>query len=481
MTATLTAPPAAPASADAGHPRRWLILFVVLAAECMDLLDATIVNVAAPSIRADLGASLSALQWVVGGYSLAFAVGLITGGRLGDMYGRRKLFLIGAAGFTAASVLCGAVQSPGMLIATRLAQGAFGALLIPQGFGIIKQVFPPDELPKAFGLFGPVMGMAALASPIIGGGLVDADLFGTGWRMVFLVNLPLGGLALLGAVRVLPESRAAVKPKLDLPGMALITVAAAALMYPLIQGREEGWPTWMYASMVAGVALLGGFGFYIRARSRAGGDPLVLPSIFRRRAFSGGLVVGLVSLSSIMGLLLVFTLYLQLGLGFSAIHAGLTLIPFSLFVAVGAGMSGGFLAAKFGRPVITAGLLVLVAGVVAMIATVHGETTVTSWDVVPPQILLGLGFGLFVAPYFDTVLAAVDDDEVGSASGTLNAIQQLGGATGVAALGTLFFSVLPKHGFGTAFEHTLWLSAGLLAVSVALSFILPRWAREPVL
>ena len=274
---------------------------------------------------------------------------------------------------------------------------------------------------------------------------------------------------------MLPESRAAVRPRLDVRGAVLITAAIGLLMYPLIQGREEDWPTWMFAAMAAGAGLVGVFAWHIRRQP----DPLVLPSVFRRRAFSGGLVVGLVSFTGIMGLMLVFTLYLQVGLGFSAIHAGLTLIPFSLFTAVGAGLSGGFLAERFGRPVITGGILVMLAGALVLLVTVHGTTSVTSWEVVPAQALLGLGFGLFVAPYFDTVLTAVDEDEVGSASGTLNAIQQLGGATGVAALGTLFFSVLPGHGFTVALEHTLWVVAGLLAATVALSFLLPRWARDP--
>src|SRR3954449_9416663 len=179
MSTTLASPPTVKA-APAGHPRRWLILFVILAAECMDLLDSTVVNVAAPAIRADLGASTTAVQWIVGGYALTFAIGLITGGRLGDIYGRRRLFLIGSAGFVAASVLCGLAQSPGTLIGARLLQGAFAAVLIPQGFGIVKAVFPPGELPKAFSMFGPVMGLAAVCGPIVGGALVDGDLLGTG-------------------------------------------------------------------------------------------------------------------------------------------------------------------------------------------------------------------------------------------------------------------------------------------------------------
>ncbi|HEX3875091.1 MAG TPA: MFS transporter, partial [Solirubrobacteraceae bacterium] len=233
------------------HPRRWLILFVILAAECMDLLDGTVVNVAAPTIHSELGTSSTALQWILGGYPLAIAVGLITGGRLGDLFGRRRLFVIGAAGFTAASVLCGLAPSTGFLIGARLVQGALGALMLPQGFSIIRDVFPPEEIPKVFGVFGPVMGGAALLGPIVGGGLIGLDVFGTSWRMVFLINLPLGIAAVIGGLRVMPESRAEDAAGLDIGGVGLVTGASILLVYPLIQGRELGWPVWTYVSMAA--------------------------------------------------------------------------------------------------------------------------------------------------------------------------------------------------------------------------------------
>jgi MFS family permease len=208
------------------HPKRWTILWVVLAAECMDLMDGTIVNTAAPSIRSELHASLSALQWIIGGYALAVAVGLVVGGRLGDAFGRRRLFLLGAAGFTLSSVLAGLSWSPESLIAFRLAQGLAAALMLPQGFGLLREAFGPTEMGKAFAVFGPVMGSAAILGPIIGGGLVDLDLFSTGWRLIFFVNLPLGLAALLGAARVLPEFREANPPRMDLFGGLLVSAAA---------------------------------------------------------------------------------------------------------------------------------------------------------------------------------------------------------------------------------------------------------------
>jgi MFS family permease len=331
-------------------------------------------------------------------------------------------------------------------------------------------------------MFGPVMGLAAVCGPIVGGALVDADLLGTGWRMVFLINVPLGAAALIGAVRVVPESRLARAPRLDIAGMALVTVAAGLLMYPLIQGRELDWPAWTYAAMGVAGALLVLFGLYQRRVAARGGDPLVMPSLFARRAFSGGLAYATVFFSGMMGMLLALGLYLQIGRGFTAIHAGLTFIPFSLGAAVGSGLAGGLLAPRLGRHVLHAGAVVMLAGTVWLIASVPGaHEALSSRDLAGALVVTGLGFGLVVAPYFDTVLAGVGDDEVGAASGTLNAVQQFAGAAGVAALGTVFFSVVPDGGFADALERVLWWDAALIAVSAALVFLLPMRAREGAL
>src|SRR4051794_193042 len=233
-------------SRSAGYPLRWYALAVVLTAECMDLLDGTILNVAMPSIRDDLGGSYSAIQWIIAAYALAFAVGLITGGRLGDVYGRRQMFLLGTAGFTLASGLCALAPSVHVLIGCRVLQGAAAAIMIPQGLGLIREMFPREELAAAFGIFGPVIGLSAVLGPILGGFLVHADLLGTGWRAVFLVNLPLGVAALLGASVLLPESRSAHAPRLDLVGTLLAGAAMLLLVYPLVQGRDLDWPAWVF-------------------------------------------------------------------------------------------------------------------------------------------------------------------------------------------------------------------------------------------
>lgn len=459
------------------HPKRWLILFVILAAECMDLLDGTIVNVAAPTINHDLHTSSTGLQWIVGGYALALAVGLLTGGRLGDLFGRRRMFLLGVAGFTAASVLCGVAPSTGMLIAARLVQGLAGAIMLPQGLGILREVFSQDELPKAFGVFGPVMGSAAMIGPILGGGLIALNLFGSGWRLVFLINLPVGLLAIAGAVRLLPRSAIRHGDSLDLGGALLASTGALAIVYPLIQGRELGWPAWTYAMIAGGVLLFLAFGLHLSRRRLAGRTPLVEASIFGHRGYSAGAAVMLLYFGGMVGSMLAITLYLQLGEGFSAIHAGLTLAPFALGTAITAPIAGLRMTSGAARPLIQAGGLVSLAGYVGLAVILGATDHVTTWGLLGPLLVVGMGMGLFVVPVFDTVLAAVTGAQTGSASGVLNAVQQLGGAIGVAILGTIFFSALGHEGSAAALHRTLLWQIGGLAGVLVLTPLLPRMAR----
>jgi EmrB/QacA subfamily drug resistance transporter len=466
-----------PDRGPAPHPKRWLILFVILAAECMDLLDGTVVNVAAPAIHRDLHTSATALQWIVGAYPMALAVGLLTGGRLGDLFGRRRLFLLGAAGFTLASVLCGLAPSTGVLVGARIAQGLAGALMIPQGLGVLREVFPGHEFAKAFGLFGPVMGCAAMIGPILGGAIVSLDVWHTQWRGVFLINLPLGLLALAGAARLLPRSTVRHARELDLTGVAIAGVAAMAIVYPLIQGRVLGWPTWCYGSIVGGVALLGVFGLHLRRRRAAGRDPLVQPAIFAHRGYSAGALVMMLYFGGMVGAMLAITLFLQLGEGFSAIHAGLTLAPFPLGTAVTAPLAGTVLARYPGRALIQAGTVVSIAGYAAAAVLAANVSYVSTWELAGPLLVVGMGMGLFVVPAFGTIIGAVTDAEAGSASGTLNALQQLGSGIGVAVLGTIFFSVLRHHGFSEALRHALWWQVAGLVALLALSALLPATAQ----
>jgi EmrB/QacA subfamily drug resistance transporter len=461
------------------YERRWWILAVILAGECMDLLDATVVNVAAPAIHGDLHTSATGLQWIVGGYSLAVAVGLMIGGRLGDLFGRRRMFLLGSAGFTIASLACALAPSTGALISFRLVQGLAAALMLPQGLGLIKEVFPAEEIGKAFGIFGPVIGLAAVLGPIIGGALVDWGLAGSGWRLVFFVNLPVGALAVLGSWLLLPRTAGTHQAKLDLPGSVLSGAACLALVYPLIQGREYGWPWWAFAMMVGSAVLFAAFAAQQRARVRNSRDPLVLPSIFIHRGYSAGLLVMLLFFAGMGGVLLTMSVYLQLGNGFSPIHTGVVFIPMSLGMAVGAGVSGAVLGRKLGRVAIQLGVAVTLVGWLLVIWAVHRHSAAGGLDLLPGLAAAGLGMGLTVAPLFDVVLAAVTDQETGSASGVLNALQQLSGAFGVALLGTVFFSALAAGvGYGNALLRTMWIQAGFMVLLLVVSPLLPRWARE---
>ncbi|MFC0598823.1 MFS transporter [Streptomyces palmae] len=451
MSTTGVASTEAPTDSPAPYRWRWAALFVILAAEVMDLIDAVVTNIAGPSMRADLGGNASTLQWLAAAYTLSMAVGLVTGGRLGDIHGRRRMFLVGAAGFTLGSLLCGVSVSPEMLIAARVVQGLFGAVMLPQGLGMIKEMFPPQESQKAFGLFGPVMGLSAVCGPILAGWLVDADYFGTGWRMIFLINLPLGAAAFLGALRYLPRGRSGEKPRLDIPGMLLVSLAALLIIFPLVQGREYDWPVWTFLMMGASLIAFVAFGAYESRRSRTGRDPLVVPGLFRKRGFSGGMTLGLVFFSTMQGFMLVFNLYTQLGLGYSPLRAGLVMVPWSGGMIVGFGIAQGV--ARFGRTVLQAGALVMAVGVFGVWLTLDMVGSgVGPWQLLPSLLVTGIGMGLLMAPFFDIVLASVEQHETGSASGTMTAMQQLGGAFGVAILGTAFFGLL-GGGVASAVDH----------------------------
>jgi EmrB/QacA subfamily drug resistance transporter len=423
---------------------RWVALFVILAVEVMDLLDSLVTTIAGPVIRTELGGSYSLIQWLGAAYTLAMAIGLLTGGRLGDIYGRRRMFLIGAAGFTLASLVCGIAQSPAELITARGVQGLFGAVMLPQGLGMIKQMFSPSEQAKAFGAFGPVMGLGAVGGPILAGWLVSADYLGAGWRMIFFINLPLGIVAVLGAIRYLPEFTSERAPRLDPLGVVFAAAGAFLLLFPLVQGRELDWPVWCFAMLAAGIVLFGLFAVFESRRERNGLDPLVTPSLFRKRAFTGGLAVGLVFFGALIGTGLIFTLYLQIGLGYSPLKAGLTTLPQAVGIMAGFGAAGAGLSEKLGRKLLLIGTGTMMAGIAVFALTVWlAGSGISPYHLIPGLLLLGVGMGLAMAPFFNIVLAGVDDEETGSASGALTSVQQLGGAFGIAVLGTIFFALLP--------------------------------------
>jgi len=462
----VTAPPAR---------RRWLILVIVLCASIMDRLDATVVNVAGPAVRADIGGGSATVQWLAAGYTLAFAVFLITGGRLGDILGRRRMFLVGTVGFTVASAVCGLAVAPGELVAARIVQGAFGALLIPQGLGIIKAVFPPRELGGAFGAFAPIMGLASLGGPILAGTLIGADIFGTGWRMVFWINVPVGLAALAGAVFVLPRTRHRQAVRLDLLGVAVLTVAAVLVIYPLVQGRVLGWPAWTWAMLAGGALTFGLFVVYERTTRRA---PIIEPSLLRNRTYLGGLAVAVVFFGAVAGLMLVLSVYAQTGLHWSPLHAALTGLPLALGIA-GAGAAANKLIMRFGRRVLHAGLAVMILGLLLLAATVtHDGASVTSWTLVPGTAVTGVGMGLVFGPLFRTILGGISQRETGSASGTLSAVQQFGGSLGVAVFATGYYTLTAEASdAGVGMASVGLLIAAAVAVAFVLVFLLPKEER----
>jgi EmrB/QacA subfamily drug resistance transporter len=457
------------------NPLRWFVFAVVIAANIMDLVDATIVNIAGPSIRAALGGSASTLQWLPAGYTLAFAVFLITGARLGDKFGRRRLFLIGSAGFTLMSAACAVAPSMEVLIVFRVLQGSFGALMIPQGFGMIKEVFDDVEITKVFGAFGPVMGLSILAAPILAGALVEANLWGIGWRLVFLINVPVGIAAFAGALRVLPPTVAHPGIRLDTRGMVLIGVALTAIIYPLIQGRTEGWPTWTFVLLAGGAVLLGAFALWER---RPHGDPLIEPGLLANRTYTSGILVALAFFGAFGGLVLCVSLFAQLGEHFSPVHAGLTLM--AMVVGMIAGMGVGFaLVGRLGRHLLHIGVVIVAVGTVVLALAVTGVGTASTLDLAPGLFLIGVGAGASIGQLFDFILAGVGMSEVGSASGVLEAVQQLSSAFGVAALGTVFFSALAGHLPTHALAITAWACLVPLAATFVLLFKLPMRARDP--
>ncbi len=457
--------------------RRWLALLVLLLAGFMDLLDTTIVNIALPDIGRTLHASSAALQWIVLGYTLAFGMLLVVGGRLGDLFGRRQVFALGVVGFTLASALCGLASSADVLVIARLLQGSAAALMVPQVLSIIQVSFSSSERAKALGAYGAVNGLAAVAGPLLGGWFTSADWHGLSWRPIFLINVPVGALTLLLTFLLIRETRAARVTRLDLPGMALLTLGLLALLGPLVQGRELGWPLWSILLPLASLLLLAAFVWWERRQERLGGDPLLPPSLFRQRAFTAGLLVNLVFAAGVASLFLVLAVTLQSGLGFTPWQASLVIVPFSLAVAVGSGLS--VVLGRFGRLPLQLGTLLLAAGALGLLLVLNTfGADLNAWRLTLPLATCGLGMGLVIAPLLDVILSGVPGESAGAASGVLGAVGPLGQAVGVASLGTLFFGVLGtslrEPNFTHALAVTLWAQVAVFLVSFALVFLLPK-------
>jgi EmrB/QacA subfamily drug resistance transporter len=439
-------------SAGFTSKQRTIALVVVALAFVMDLLDNTIVNVAIPTIQQNLGASYSSIQWLIAGYALTFALLLITGGRMGDVFGYKKLFMIGVSGFTVASLLCGLAVNPAMLVVARLLQGSMAAMMVPQVMSLMQVMYKPSERGPINGLFGALGGIAASLGPVVGGLLIKADIAGLDWRPIFLINVPIGVFALVMAKKYLPDGKSAHPLKLDLVGTGIILIAMTLLIFPLIEGRELDWPVWTYIMLAASLPVFAVFAWWQKVKERRDGSPLIAPSLFKRFSFGAGLLINMIFESAMLGFFLTFTLVIQIGLGFSAIHAALTGLPVAVGIAFTMATMGEKIIPKLGRRAIMLGTIVMSIGLlVTTIVLRHYALTVHSWQLIPGLLSIGIGMGLVFSSLFAAVLNGVDVKHAGSASGILNAVQQVGGAVGVALIGVIFFGQI-NHAAAASFD-----------------------------
>jgi EmrB/QacA subfamily drug resistance transporter len=452
---------------------RWLPLPVILAGTFMVVLDFFIVNVALPSIQARLHASAGAIEWVIAGYGLTNAVFLITGARLGDRMGRVRAFTAGLVLFTLASAGCGVAGTPEILVVSRLVQGCAAALLMPNVLSIIGVLYNGADRAKALAAYGMSMGFAAVSGQLIGGILVEANPAGLGWRSCFLINIPIGLVAVIAAPRVIPESRAhAQAGTVDLAGTVLATLGLTAIVLPLVDGRAHGWPLWTWLSLAAAPFLLGAFAVQQRRLSARGGTPLMPPELFASRGVIVGLAAQALFWSGQASFFLVLSLYLQLGRGMSALHSGLVFTILAgayLLTSLGAPA----LTVRHGRRVLALGAGVLVVGHVTLALTV-GDIGVggSVLALAPGLALVGAGMGLGITPLATLVMGAAPPEHLGATSGVLATMQNVGNAIGVAVVGVLFYGAV-SHGFAGAFQVSVIALAVALAGVAALTRLIP--------
>ncbi|HWV20685.1 MAG TPA: DHA2 family efflux MFS transporter permease subunit [Devosia sp.] len=471
-------------AADAApDPRRWIGLFVLLIANFMNLIDVTIVNVALPSMRESLGATDNQIEWVVAAYVLAFALGLLPFGRLGDILGRTRLFLWGVAAFTAASALCGMSSSIEMLIVARVIQGLAGAMMTPQVLAIATVTFPPHERGQAFSLFGLTAGLASVCGPILGGLLIEAHIFGLDWEPIFLVNVPVGIAAVIAGWFLIPRLPGHPDLKNDFVGIGLFGLGIVAVVFPIVEGRAYGWPLWAFGLIAAGLVLIGLFTLWTKRRADAGLPQLLNYDLLKNRDFMFGAFVVTVYASGIPGMFMIISLLLQSGFGMTPLESGLTNTPFSIGVLLASLIAGRFgshyLRARLG----VAGLML--AGGIGSLHFIIGAAgdTINSWSFFVPLLIAGIGLGTGFSSLFQLVLRNVPPRDAGAGSGALQAFQQVGGALGVALIGEIFFTHLgdafatgstATAAFGSAASLALWYQVVSFGLVFFLAFAFKR-------
>src|ERR1700677_2100378 len=464
MTTTTQQPDAV--AAPVSRITKWAPLAAVLAGTFVYILDFFVVNVALPDIQHSLHASAAAIEWLVSGYALTSASLLVCGGRLGDHYGRRRCFCVGLAAFVLASALCAVAPDPGFLIAARLVQGAGGAIMAPNIMSILGMTYTGRDRVRAISVYGMVMGIAAVGGQLIGGVLIDANVAGLGWRAIFWVNVPVGLVALAAARRLVPESRAAQAGHLDLPGAALLAAGLVAIVLPLADGRQQGWPAWSWACLALGPVLLALFAGHLRRAARRGRQPLLDPAVFAVRTLRVGLTVQALFWCQQAASYLLLALFLQQGRGLGALESG------GVFAVLAAGylltsLRAPALTVRFGRPVIATGAVCGAIGDLLLVLAVgHWRVGGPVVALFPGLFLLGAGQGLCITPLTTTVLSHATPSTAGSVSGALATAQQLGNAIGVALSGIVFYGLL-AHGYGVAYRWSVAETATLLLGTAA--------------
>ena len=463
--------------------RRWLMLPVVLLAMFMAGFDIWAVNVAAPSLQRDLHVSDAALQLIVGGYAFMYASGMVTGGRLGDLAGYRRMFLAGVASFAVASLLCGLARSPAELVGARLLQGLAGAVMVPQVLALITATFPAPQRPRALAWFGVTMGLAFVSGQILGGLLLQADVFGLGWRAIFLVNVPVGAATLTAAALVVPRTRGHRRPRLDPPGAAGVSASVALALVPLALGHDEGWPAWTWACLAACVPVFALTLAWERRLARRGGEPLLDLPLFGDRAFAAGAALNFALVFFFGSFMFVLTLLLQAGLDQSPLRAGLEAGPLALAFTT-MSILGPRLAARLGPWSITLGAGLDVLGTIALVLTgLRYGGHLTGWDLAPATAVIGLGQGMALPSLIGAALSHVPPERAGAAAGILTTAQQFGAASGVAVIGAVFYTRLgPGRASAVkAMELAMAVNAVVALAAAALTLLLPRRpaARRP--
>jgi EmrB/QacA subfamily drug resistance transporter len=457
-------------------PRRWRALVILLIAAFMNLVDITIVNVALPSLQKGLNATSSQIEWVVAAYVLAFALGLLPFGRLGDIVGRKKMFLIGVAAFTFVSLLCGIAPSINALIAARVLQGVAGAIMMPQVLAIMQSTFPPKERGFAFSFFGLSAGLASVAGPIVGGLLIGANLYGLDWRPIFI-----GIFAIIAAWRLVPATPPHPGLTHDFGGIVLVSASILALVFPLIEGRSYGWPIWAFAMIGASFAGFVLFYLWEKRRDAIGKTQLLSVSLMKNRNFAIGSLITMIFFSGLPGFFLILAIFLQSGFGFTPLQSGLATIPFPVGV-LAASVISGRLANKFLLRRLMFGALLLVIGMSALRWIMGGVgESVDQWQLAAPLAIAGFGLGTAIAALFQTILSGVPPRDAGSGSGALQSIQQIGGALGVALVGEIFFSKLAEAFAIGAAPHAAFVGAAQKAMIYEIAAFALMAALVPLL